>query len=335
MPQRGPRRGRDGEGQDMAKEIGIAIGGGAASAILYLATSLGGPAGMMLAYLALLPLFAAGLGFGATGGLIAAGTATALVATAGSFAFGLAFAMIYALPAAALIRQALRRHGDANDEDAWYPLGHLLAWLVLYGCGLFAVLALASGGDAIAEMVDWVAARMGEVLSAAGDPQATEAAAGTVTAVAGYFPAILLFSWAVMVIANAAIAEAMLAKAGRAIRPKPRYAAFELPSWYAGWAAAAAALALIAPWLDLGAVTFVARNAALAMLVPFFLVGLAVIHVWTRRFPARGMILTGCYLVLLLFGGWMIPLVAGLGFMEQWLLIRRRVAGGTGQEEER
>jgi len=327
----------------MAKEIGIAIGGGAASAILYLATSLGGPAGMVVAYLALLPLFAAGLALGATGGLIAAGSATLVVAAAGSWSFGLAFALIYALPAAVLIRQALRRApggqagatGDvAGDDETWYPLGRLLAWLMLYGCGLFAVLALASGAEAMTETVGWVAAKMGEVLSAAGDGQ-TAGAAETVTAVAGYFPAILLFSWAIMVVANAAMAEALLAKAGRAIRPKPRYAALALPEWYAGATAAAAGLALIAPWLDLGVAAFVARNAALAMLVPFFLVGLAVIHVWTRRFPARGMILTGFYLALLLFGGWMIPLVAGLGFMEQWLLLRRRVAGGTGQEEER
>ncbi len=320
----------------MAKEIGIAVGGGAAGAILYLATFLGSPLGMILAYLALLPLFAAGLGFGASGGFIAAGTATALVAAASSWVFGLAFALIYALPAAGLIRQALlRSEGGADDEtrldDGWYPLGRLLAGLVLYGCGLFAVLALVSGEEGIAEMVDWVAAKMGEVLSAAGQPPDAE----TVRSVAEHFPAILIFSWSVMVIANAAIAEALLAKAGRAIRPKPRYSAIELPSWYAGLTAAVAALALVAPWMDLGAPAFVVRNAALAMLVPFVLVGLAVIHVWTRRFPARLAILWGCYAALLVFGGWLIPLVAGLGFMEQWLLLRRRVAGGTGQEEER
>ena len=128
--------------------------------------------------------------------------------------------------------------------------------------------------------------------------------------------------------------EALLAKAGRAIRPKPRYTAVELPGWFAGGTAGLAALALIAPAMDLGALTFVARNAALAMLVPFLLVGLAVIHVWSRRWPARMAILTGCYAVLLLFG-WPALLVAGLGFMEQWLLLRRRVAGGTGLEEER
>ncbi|MFN4281466.1 MAG: DUF2232 domain-containing protein [Alphaproteobacteria bacterium] len=324
----------------MAKEIGIAIGGGAAGALLYLATFLGGPAGMMLAYLAPLPLFAAGLGFGATAGMIAAVTATVLVAAASAGPFGLAFAAIYALPAAVLTRLALRRAPDPDPEgsqegdDEWYPAGRLLAWLVIYGCGLFAALALVSGEDAIAEMVGWVAEKMGEVLSSAGDPQAPEMAVETLQGIAGYFPAILLFSWAIMLIVNATIAEALLAKAGRAIRPKPAYAAVELPSWYAGAAAGVSALALIAPWLELGALTFVARNAALAMLVPFFLVGLAVIHVWTRRLPARGMILAGCYLVLLVFG-WLALPVAGLGFMEQWLLLRRRFAGQAGPEEER
>jgi hypothetical protein len=314
----------------MAKEIGIAIGGGAASAILYLATFIGGPAGMFLAYLALLPLFATGLSLGTVSGLVAAVTATAMVTASTSIVFGIVFALVYGLPAAGLIRQALLRRGDGANDEAWYPPGRSLAWLVIYGCGLFAALALAGGEDEIAAMVSEIESVMGQVLPTGNNPQVAE----LMQAIAGYFPAILIFSWAIMVVANAAIAEALLAKAGRAIRPKPRYSAIELPSWYAGWTAAMAALALIAPWFDLGAPVFVARNAALAMLVPFLLVGLAVIHVWSRRWPARMVILAGCYFVLLLFG-WPALLVAGLGFMEQWLLLRRRVAGGTGQEEKR
>jgi hypothetical protein len=237
---------------------------------------------------------------------------------------------VYGLPAAGLIRQALLRRGGGVNDEAWYPPGRILAWLVLYGCGLFAVLALAGGEDEIAAMVSEIESVMGQVLPTGDNPRVAE----LMQAIAGYFPAILIFSWSIMVIANAAIAEALLAKAGRAIRPKPRYSTVELPSWYAGWTAGMAALALIAPWFDLGAPVFVARNAALAMLVPFLLVGLAVIHVWSRRWPARMVILTGCYFVLLLFG-WPALLVAGLGFMEQWLLLRRRIAGGTGQEEKR
>lgn len=315
----------------MAKEIGIAIGGGAAGAILYLATFIGGPLGMIIAYLALLPLFAAGLGFGTVSGLVAAVTATAMVTAATTMLFGMVFALIYALPAAGLIRQALLRRDGGADDDAWYPPGRILAWLVLYGCGLFAVLALAGGEDEIAAMVGEIEQVMAQMLPTGGNPRVAEMMQG----IAEHFPAILILSWSVMVIANAAIAEALLAKAGRTIRPKPRYADVELPGWYAGAAAGLAALALIAPWMDLGALTFVARNAALAMLVPFLLVGLAVIHVWSRRFPARMAILVGCYTALLVFGGWLIPLVAGLGFMEQWLLLRRRFAGGTGQEEKR
>lgn len=314
----------------MAKEIGIAIGGGAAGAILYLATSIGGPAGMFLAYLALLPLFATGLGLGTVSGLVAVVTATAMVTAATSVLFGIVFALVYALPAAGLIRQALLRQGDVANDEAWYPPGRILAWLVLYGCGLFALLAMAGGEDEIAAMVSEIEQVMAQVLPTGDNPRVAE----MMKAIAGYFPAILIFSWAIMVVANAAIAEALLAKAGRAIRPKPRYAAVELPSWFAGWTAGLAALALIAPALEMGALTFVARNAALAMLVPFLLVGLAVIHVWSRRWPARTAILAGCYVVLLLFG-WPALLVAGLGFMEHWLLLRRRVAGGTGQEEKR
>jgi hypothetical protein len=86
--------------------------------------------------------------------------------------------------------------------------------------------------------------------------------------------------------------------------------------------------------MDLTALAFAARNSALALLVPYFLVGLAVVHVWARQWPSRLMILVGFYLLMVLFGGIGMLLVAGLGFMEQWLRLRRRFAGHGGQEDE-
>src|SRR5690606_39248502 len=102
---------------------------------------------------------------------------------------------------------------------------------------------------------------MQQVLSTGADSQV----AGVLKAVAGYFPAIVIFSWTIMVVANAAIAQSLLARTAHNLRPTPAYAMAELPGWYAGATAAVAGLALIAPWLDLGALVFVARNAALAM----------------------------------------------------------------------
>jgi hypothetical protein len=44
-------------------------------------------------------------------------------------------------------------------------------------------------------------------------------------------------------------------------------------------------------------------------------------------------ILAGFYLLVLVFGWLAIVAVAALGFMEQWLLLRRRF-GGKSQEDE-
>jgi hypothetical protein len=63
-------------------------------------------------------------------------------------------------------------------------------------------------------------------------------------------------------------------------------------------------------------------------------VGLAVVHVWARQWPARLAILAGFYLLLLVFGWLAFLAVAGLGFMEQWLHLRRRFARGGSQEDE-
>lgn len=315
----------------MAKHMVIAAGGGVVGAILYLATFLDAPGGVALAYLALLPLFAVGFGFGSTAGAIAAAAASVLVAAVGTATLGIVFALVYAVPAAGLSRQALLRAGnDPDDEAAWYPTGRLAALVTIYGCGLFAALALAGGEESIAAAVREIESVMAQVLPTEQNPQIAE----LMRVIAGYFPAIVLFSWVIMVVGNAALAQALLARSGHSLRPTPRYVETELPSWFAGVTAAVAGLALLAPWSDLGALTFVARNAALALLVPYFLVGLAVVHAFARRRAARVILLVGFYLLLLVFG-WPALLVAGLGFMEQWLLLRRRFAEEAGQEDER
>lgn len=315
----------------MPKDLAIAAGGGVASAALYLATVFESPPALILAYLAFLPLFAVGFGWGAGAAMVAAILATALVALATSWVVGFAFALAYSVPAALIARLAMRSRREPNGVIEWYPVGSLVSWLAVYACGGFVLLALPNGDSGIREAVAQVETVITSILPVEQNPQL----AVLVRIVTGFFPALMIVSWVVMAVINMVLAHGLLERFGRGRRPAPKAAAIDVPQWYTAVVVAAAALALVARALGLDTLGFVARNSALALLVPHFLVGLAVVHVWARQWRARLAILAGFYLLLLVFGDrGLLFLVVGLGFMEQWLSLRQRFAGGGSQEDE-
>ena len=67
--------------------------------------------------------------------------------------------------------------------------------------------------------------------------------------------------------------------------------------------------------------------------VPFFFVGLAVIHAYAKTKPLRWVILFGTYASVLVFG-WPAAALVILGFVEQWTGMRRRLGGPPSAERE-
>lgn len=312
----------------MAKGLAIAAGGGFASAALYLTVMFDAPGALLLAYLALMPHFVAGLGWGSRAVIVSTGVATAIIASLASGRIGIVFALAYALPAVAMVIVALRQRTAPDGTTEFYPVGRLVSWLAIYACGGFSLLALFGGDGEVESWLREIESAMRDVVAVGSSPEA----AVLIKAIAEFFPAIMIASWLIMVLVNAAIAQLVLERSGHNLRPRPQAATIELPEWFMAVTAGAAALALLAPAMEMTALGFAARNSALALLVPYFFVGLAVVHVWARRWPARPFILAGFYLLMLMFGGIGVLLVAGLGFMEQWLGLRRRFARG-GQED--
>jgi hypothetical protein len=314
----------------MARHLTIAAAGGVISAACYLATLIDAPAALILAYLALLPLCATGLGWGASTATIAAVIAAAVVAVMVSAMVGFVFVLAYGVPAALAVWLMLRSRAEPDESSAWYPVGPLVSWLAIYACGSFALLALLGGDSGVREGIAEIEKIMTSVMPVDQNPQV----AVLVRVISGFFPAIVISSWLVMVLVNLALAQGVLERFQRNLRPRPKAATIALPDWYTMVTVAVAAVALIARLMGLDTAGFIARNTALALLVPHVLVGLAVVHVWARQWPARLAILAGFYLLLLVFGWLAFLAVAGLGFMEQWLHLRRRFARGGSQEDE-
>ncbi len=95
-----------------------------------------------------------------------------------------------------------------------------------------------------------------------------------------------------------------------------------------------AADALLGP----GELEYIGRNLVIILAVPFFFLGLAVIHALARRAVPMAMLLAVFYFVfygLLLFTGWAAMMaVAAIGLIEQWGGgLRRRFADSDENRE--
>ena len=306
----------------MPTRVLIAVAGGALSAILYLIVALGSPGAFILAYLAQLPLFLVGLSLGLAPAAIASATGTLVVLAATSLTSAALYVVLTAGAAVLVVRQALLNRPGAQGGVDWYPAGLLIAWLTVAGLVLLAVAAvyaLDAEGGLYGLVRERLAAMFGAL--APGEEGATASAADLIAHV---LPGVTIVSWIVMLVVNATLAQGLLVRLGRALRPSPVLADLWLPRWPAYALIAAIACALLP-----GETGMLGQNAAIILAVPFLFLGLAVCHALAGRASARLLLLFLLYMVLVLFG-WPVLIVAATGFIEQWVGLRRRFARPSG-----
>ena len=295
----------------------IAIACGSVGACLYLAATLGTPGGLVLVYMTQLPLFVAGLWLGA-GAAALAGSTAALVLLAASDALGVAvFAAVNAVPVALIVRQALLARSGGDGTVVWYPPGLLTAWLVAFAlAGIAAALLLLGGPEGLQATLRGVVAEVLDRL--AGHPVADRDQA--IELIAMVIPGMIAASWMIMLVANAALAQGLLARFGANWRPSPDLAGLDLPLWVPltlGLAAGSVAFG--------GAPRFIGINMLIVLSVPCCLAGMAVLHAVARHMSHPVLALVGFYMLAAVFG-WPFLAVAVLGLLESWLGLRRRLA---------
>ena len=295
----------------------IAAACGGASACLYLALLLGSPGAMILVYLTQLPLFLAGLWFGAGAAAIAGVSAAVVLLGASDVLAAAIFAALNAVPVVLLVRQALLARRNADGTLSWYPPGRLTVWLTALGIlGIAAALLLLGGPDGLQATLRDIIARALDHLTERSLPDRDRVAA----TLASVIPGIAAASWMVMAVINGALAQGVLVRFGVAWWPSPDLANLGLPRWMTMALGGAALVTLLGePWRFLGI------NLVIALSVPFCLGGLAVLHAAVRRLPHPGIALVAFYTLAGMFG-WPLLVAAILGLFEAWLGLRRRLA---------
>ncbi|MDP6707737.1 MAG: DUF2232 domain-containing protein [Alphaproteobacteria bacterium] len=314
----------------MAKWMLLAAAAGGASALINLGTSLGSPLALMLSHLTHLPLFLAGLGIGATGAVFAGGAGTLIVGLiAGPYA-GFVFFTFDAVPVAILCRQALLSRAVPGGQTEWYPGGLLLLWLAgivaVYVLALALYLGLAH--DGIVAVVRGALQQYIDGLGSLVHPDSAE----LLLALAPYVPGIMACYFMLTVIFNGALAQHLLRRSGRNLRPSVAFFEIELPRGLLYVLAAAIAAAYLS-----GTFGHVALTLAFIVALAYFLLGLAVVHAFLRMRPNRGTALFSFYVIFILLMVLFSPVglaIVGLGVVEQLLGLRHRFAQQTGGEEE-
>jgi hypothetical protein len=313
---------------------GIALAAGLLSALLFVSLSEGLAIGMLLTYLAPLPLMMAGLARGTGSAAIAGITAMAAVAAVSGGVASLPFGLAVALPAVIVARQALLWRTTSGGAVEWYPPGLVLGWLT--GMALVLILigaALVSGQSGVGAdsggLQDWVSDTVGrtlDLLTPTLDANQRQAVASWWVP---FFPALVARAWLVRTVVNATLAQALLARWKQNHRPSPAYSReMDLPTWLGGVLAVAVAAGTMAEG-DLG---YLGRSVAVVALVPFALSGLAAVDAWVAGRPNARMLLVVMYGVLFLVSTWALLLVAGLGLVR--FVTRFRAAGDSGGGKE-
>ncbi len=315
----------------MTKALLMYIGGGVLSALLYLSVVSGGMGALILAYLAPLPLLMVGLGAGLRPFAIAATAAVAAVGLFGGVLFGMTYAVANGVLVAVIVRQSLLARAGPDGSLEWYPPGLLL--VVMTGLGLAGLLAaalltLGDPGGLEGGVRQFLVMGFGDVAAGTGG-DAESGVTQVIDSFAQIFPGMVVVSWLTMAIINAALAQGVLMRFGRNLRPPMRVTEVELPHWMPMLLAAAGLLALVGGDGQLG---YLALNVVIVLLVPFFFAGLAVVHAFASARQARTLLLVVFYFFLLV-SGWPIAMVIGLGVIEQWAGLRRRFAR-TGPDQE-
>lgn len=310
----------------------LAVGAGLLSA-LPLMIAVSQPGGLLLLFLAPLPLFMTGFAQGLAGAAIAGGTVLVVAGFIAGIVAAFGALLFLVGPAVLLVRQALLNRPAAVTAGApggleWYPPGLLVTWLLWIGLAWAAVtmamLTVQSGGMQATIEAHLINA-LGIML-----PQATaEDVAQMAASMASFALGFGIVSYLLILALNGVLAQGTVARFGRNLRPSPDIASLRLPAWIAPALAAVLLAAFFLPG-DLG---FVARNVAPILLLPFFFAGLAVAHAYARRARSGGFLLALFYVLLVLFT-WPAAIVVLVGLFDQWADLRRRLQAVASDREE-
>jgi len=307
----------------------IGLCAGATSALLFASIVSGTTMSFLLANFAQLPIMIAAVGWTHLAALCALMIACAGLALTLGSTITFAFFISIGLPAwwigylALLGRPSAAQAGDIE----WYPVGRIVIWACILASAVTLASMLRYGFD-LAQMQAGLRRELEHALRfLTGAPRQGPLEIPNVKNPERLLDLLMLIvppmkatALAATSLINLWLASWIVRTSGRLRRPWPAIALMTFPRFAPAVLTLAVVLALLP---DL--VGFVGGIFAASLLFAYALLGFAVMHFLTAGMAARGVMLTGLYLTVILFG-WPIILLAVLGLIETMASLRARVA---------
>lgn len=296
------------------KALVTALVAGLLSSGLFLVV-FGAGLGFLFMFLPTLPLFFLGLsrmGYGYKRSLTAAlaGAAGIITAVAGPASAAL-YLVFLGLPAAYFCRKALLHlPATAGVDMFWYPLGLIILKLSLWASMLVALMTwyYASLPGGLPQLLTQnIREAFTDLQGNYGDIIESMASAWSFL----MFP-ITIWLWGMLVFAHAWIANRILVKQDKHVRPDMVFKPFVIPSWVLSLLAICALASLIGS----PSMSFLGKSTLLSLMLPYFFLGCTIMHRSVRAWPSGRFFLLFVYvLVFTLF--WPFLIVAGFGLVQQ------------------
>ena len=279
---------------------------------------------IVLAYLAPVPIFAAGFSQGKIPALVAGAVGCALLLLMVGTQNMITFSAVFIIPAALLGALAVRHRRGDDGQIFWYPTGYLLTAAMVYAGVCFILINSAFMGQEgglqgqLTQMgQQFLESRQSDTTSAMtnfeGQPispeQQTEIWRTAAEFMAQYLPTIVMSSWLFFMVITGVATLRALGPHGWSLRPDLSMADLELPAWFLAATVVLGLVAYAAP----AAYAFVALNLFILAGAGYMFVGLGLAHRWAKGRKWGWLFLVPMY-VLTIFG-WPTIFIALAGFL--------------------
>ena len=306
----------------MRNDALIAIAGGLLSAFLSLSFLGGSATGIMFAYFTSLPLFLIGFSLGikpltysASAGIIIIGVFAGWIATS-------IYALIYFLPTWLItLFITSETYNNQTSTNNTSLLGRPLTLLALLGSVFIILGALSTGPTKLQEVVELALTNVFKKMMPVLDVTLRQNLIDDVTP---HFLGAFGSSWLIMLIINAIIAQSLLVQFKKNLKPSPSYRNLDLPEWASWPLVTVASITLIGSYFGLKEIEFIGRNILIIVAIPYFFLGLAVVHTLANQTNFKFIYISLMYFVVLV-SGWAAIVISAVGITEHWFQIRNIV----------
>ena len=302
---------------------GAVLAGGFSAALFAVALMHAGTALVLMAYIAGIPLFLAGLSVGSVAGLVASATGVVGLYLSQPSALGTTYALFNAVPAMLLVMLALRHRTGIDQKTYWYPEGFLMTALALYPCTVFLAVVIMTF-DQTGGLLAMTTASLHQTVDLFQDkidPNALMQFTNMIDYLARMLPAFAGCAWMIITMLCMVCAQNILIRQKWSIRPAFSLQALHIPAWMIFAVAVTGLVSQFAP----APFDYIGINLSILLGMPFFFVGLAIVHAWAATFKSPKVVLAIFYILASLVV-WSSLLVAALGVIDEWFNFRQRFA---------